>query len=409
MIEFYTQLKTVNQLIEAKEQLNFELNVQRASSLWGNEAKSLLIHSMLYGYPIPALWTVDLVEGQMSVLDGRQRLEGTIFEFIEDKFELDRSIEDVEEEKIAGLKFSQLSEKLQNRILNYSMTVNFIKNMTDAEISDFFRRINNGLSLSYFQITRTLAGVKTMSFINEINQMKFFKEIIPLPEKSRKAKATDEELIMQTISLVYNEDPVGLSGKEIRELAIKLNPTGIPEEIKTIMRDATEYLGLAIPDHNKDLRKVHVPILFKFAIQAMQIDVPASRFGGLIQSFFAPKTYKASVYKISYASSQTASKSNVDGRMSEFMKFFDANIENVGDYVKPVAGQRGRKQKTDAVQLSIDTTNKFVSSVEHGTLKPIEKLDSSNSTPNNDKLTDSDEKWEEFKQEFSEDDSEKLA
>jgi hypothetical protein len=387
MIEFYTQLKTVNQLIEAKEQLNFELNVQRASSLWGNEAKSLLIHSMLYGYPIPALWTVDLIEGQVSVLDGRQRLEGTIFEFIDNKFELDRSIEDVEEEKIAGLKFSQLSEKLQNRILNYSMTVNFIKNMTDAEISDFFRRINNGLSLSFFQITRTLAGVKTMGFIKEINEMKFFKEIIPLPEKSRKAKATDEELIMQTISLVYNEDPVGLSGKEIRELAKKFNLTGIPEEIKTIMRETTQYLGEAIPDFNKDLRKVHVPILFKFAIQAQQLEILSQQFGGLVQLFFAPKTYKNSVYKNDYAHDKTASKGNVEGRMSEFQKFFDEHIETVGSYVKPVVGQRGRKPKD--TQTAIDKTNEFVADVEHLTLKP---LDQSNPS--------SDEKWEEFKQEF---------
>lgn len=394
MIEFYTQLKTVNQLIEAKEQLNFELNVQRASSLWGNEAKSLLIHSMLYGYPIPALWTVDLVEGQISVLDGRQRLEGTIFEFIEDKFELDRSIEDVEEEKIAGLKFSQLSEKLQNRILNYSMTVNFIKNMTDAEISDFFRRINNGLSLSFWQITRTLAGVKVVKFIQEINQMKFFKEIIPLPEKSRKAKATDEELIMQTISLVYNEDPVGLSGKEIRELAKKFNPTGVPEEIKTIMRETTQYLGEAIPDFNKDLRKVHVPILFKFAIQSMQLEILPQQFGGFVQLFFAPKTYKASTYKNVYAHDKTASKGNVEGRINEMQRFFDEHIETVGNYVKPIPGQRGRKKNT--VQTAIDATNKFVSDVEHVTLKP---LDQSNS---------SDEKWGEFKQEFPNDDDKKV-
>lgn len=403
-IESPTQIKTVGQLFDMQDELDFNLAIQRQEDLWTQEAKSLLVHSALYGFPIPPIWNVDKNDGKFVILDGKQRVKSGIFNFIQNKYvlKLDEEYATIEDEVINGKTFRQLSEKLQKRLLNASVMIIFLKNITDEETEEFFKRLNGGLSLSQIEISRVMASSSIMSFVQEIASNKFFSETIALTETNRK-RFIDEELILQILSLIVNEDPIALSGSEIRSFAKQLRHTGISEKHQEIMRETTEYLNLAIPDKNKDLKKVHVPMIFLMAIQAQQIEKSPQRFGGWVQKFFDKKTYKTSLYKTEYASSKTASLQNVAGRIKEMQDFFDEHIETVGDYVKPVAGQRGRKPK-ETIQTAIDTTNKFVADVEHVTLNPINQLDDSNS-----KEKDSGEKWEEFKQEFPNADSEKLA
>lgn len=397
-IESPTQIKTVGQLFDMQDELDFNLAIQRQEDLWTQEAKSLLVHTALYGFPIPPIWNVDKNDSKFHILDGKQRVKSGIFNFIQNKYalKLDEEYATIEDEVINGKTFRQLSEKLQKRLLNASVMIIFLKNITDEETEEFFKRLNGGLSLSQIEISRVFASSSIMSFVQEIASNKFFAETIALTETNRK-RFIDEELILQILSLIVNEDPIALSGAEIRSFAKQLRHTGISEKHQDIMRETTEYLNLAIPDKNKSLKKVHIPMIFLMAIQSIQLEIPYSRFGGWVQKFFDKKTYKESIYKTEYASSKTASLQNVTGRIKEMQAFFDAEIETIGDYIKPVAGQRGRKPKD--VQTAIDTTNKFIADVEHLTLEPINKLDESNST---DKPNDgSDVEWEDFKQEFS--------
>ena len=150
---------------------------------------------------------------------------------------------------------------------------------------------------------------------------------------------------MQIIALVINEDPVGLSGAEIRALAKELRHTGISEKHQQLIRETTEYLNQTLPDKMKELRKVHVPMIFKMAIQAKELGIPPLRFGGWMQNFFAPKNYKSSGYK-DFARSKTADKTNVVGRLFEMQRDFDENIETSLEWKRPEPGVRGRRPGT---------------------------------------------------------------
>lgn len=345
-IEYTFQTKTVNQLLDMRDQLNFSLAIQRSEDLWSQEQKSLLIHSILYGYPIPAVWAVEKDNTLWNFVDGKQRLQSAIFGFVLGKYELklDEENAEIENENIDELFFNELPEKLQKRLLNASVTINFLKNITEEEIENFFSRLNSGLTMTQIELTRVLASSKIMSFVQEIAKNKFFSETIALTENNRK-RFVDEELILQIIALVINPDPVGLSGVEMREFAKQLRRNGISDKYQELIRQTTEYLNQAIPDKNKDLRKVHIPMIFKMAIQAQENDISPQKFGGWVQMFFAPKRYKASIYKNEYASKKTADKANVIGRLNEMQKFFDEYIESAPNYKKPEPGQRGRKPK----------------------------------------------------------------
>lgn len=346
MINTYDQTKTIGELYELKNQMDFELAVQRPEDQWDIERKSNFIYAMIYGYPTGPIWSIDKNGCMYQIADGKQRLKSALFDFIEGKYVLDKETPMVEGEEIGGKIFVQLSENLQKRLLRKSLNIGFLKDPTDEEIEEFFRFINSGVSLTAIQITRVLAGSTIMKFIKEINTMPFFQEIIAMPEASRRKKSTDEELIMQIIALIINDgNAVGLSGAEMRKLAKDLRHKGIEEKYQKQIRETAEYLYKALPDKQKDLRKVHVPMVFLMALQCVQNDIPATKLGGFVQHFFAKKYYDASGYR-DYAKSKTADKGNVVGRIFEMQRDFDQNIDIVPDYKKPEPGQRGRKPGT---------------------------------------------------------------
>lgn len=346
MINTYDQRKTIGELYDLRNEMDFELAIQRPEDQWGLERKSEFIYAMAYGYPTNPIWSIDKNGKMYLIADGKQRLKSGLFDYIDNKYALDIDTPMVDGEIIAGKTFSQLSENIQKKILRNTLNIGFLKDPTEEEIETFFRFINNGVSLTSIQITRTFAGSTIMQFIKDIASMKFFKEVVAIPEASKKKKSIDEELILQIIALIINDgSAVGLSGAEMRKLAKELKIKGIEDKYLNQIRETTEYLGKAIPDKMKDLRKIHIPVVFLLGLQSLQNDVPSEKFGGLIQTFFAPKNYKNSVYKNAYTGDKTATISKVQGRIEEMQKFFDEYIESAPNYRKPEPGQRGRKPK----------------------------------------------------------------
>ena len=113
----WTAKALVNQMEKGK--VNYDNAVQR-SLVWDEEKKSLLIHSMIYGYAIPAMYLTRVENGVYDSLDGKQR-SNAISEFLHDEFALSADTPVVVDdngyaEDVSGLYFSQLPEWARDRI-----------------------------------------------------------------------------------------------------------------------------------------------------------------------------------------------------------------------------------------------------------------------------------------------------
>ena len=90
-----------------------------------------------------------------QVLEGQQRLITTLFPFLNDEWTLHGSVEPVEVDgftyDIAGKKYSELEEELQDIIKNYRFTVQAIENYTMEEAEKLYFNINSGVALSAMQ------------------------------------------------------------------------------------------------------------------------------------------------------------------------------------------------------------------------------------------------------------------
>ena len=210
----WTAKTLVNQM--KRGNVNFDNAVQRGL-VWDVEKKSLLIHSMIYGYAIPAMYFTRDEDKIYDSLDGKQR-SNAICEFISDEFALSTNTppvfdDDGNVEDISGMTFSQLPEWVQDRINEYSLTIYYYEDMTEQEIREFFRRLNNGKPLTAVELTR----VNTPCLV-VFQQLAGHDAIQNVVTAAGKKRFTDENIAMQLYHMATVENP-DFSTKSFREWA----------------------------------------------------------------------------------------------------------------------------------------------------------------------------------------------
>lgn len=136
----------------ASERLILRPDYQR-NPIWSLGQKCFLIDSILAGYPLPQIYlnvTTNKKGGgrvtQYEVVDGQQRLT-SILEFMADEWKLISTtakaypVSEIYREHI-GKSYSELPSHLQDRIWNYPLVVQELRNWDQQRIHDLFRRLN---------------------------------------------------------------------------------------------------------------------------------------------------------------------------------------------------------------------------------------------------------------------------
>ena len=195
--------RQLSKMIE-KGSITFDSAVQRGL-VWDNDRKSLLIHSMMTGFPIPAMYAAKDTETKiLSMLDGKQR-SNAISDFLHGRFTLSNVpeviLEDGTEVDVNGMYFSGLCEELQDIISNYSLTIYYFEDITDDEIAELFYRLNNGRALS--NIERVRAVAKSFKTIQELKKHELF--TTALTEKAFEKYVPDELVIKSYIMLTFDK------------------------------------------------------------------------------------------------------------------------------------------------------------------------------------------------------------
>ena len=283
----WTAKALINQMEKGK--VNYDNAVQR-NLVWDTEKKSLLIHSMIYGYAIPAMYFTRDESGVYDSLDGKQR-SNTISEYLHDEFALSTDTPAIVDdsggvEDVSGLYFSQLPEWVRDRIKDYNLTIYYYEGMTETEIREFFRRLNNGKPLSAIELTR--ANVPSLTIFQQLAKHKAIQFVVS--EAGRK-RFTDEMIAMQLYQLITEESP-DFSTKPFREWASKVEVDS--EVLDTINAGLDAYSVFArslIDVNNKVLRTVkgrtHFISCAYYCCLAVQYDVNQDEINRTLTEFFS--------------------------------------------------------------------------------------------------------------------------
>jgi len=292
----WTAKALTNQMEKGK--VNYDNAVQR-NLVWDIEKKSLLIHSMIYGYAIPAMYFTRDENGVYDSLDGKQR-SNAISEFLHDEFALSADMPTVMDENgcvedVSEMYFSQLPEWVQDRIKDYNLTIYYYEDMTETEIREFFRRLNNGKPLSAIELTR--ANVPNLTIFQELAKHSAIQFVVS--EAGRK-RFTDEMIAMQIYQLITEESP-DFSTKPFREWASKVDVNN--EVLGKIAVGLDAYMVFAkslIDVNNKVLRTIkgrtHFISCAYFCYFAVENGVSQDEINSTLSEFFSGHPSKSSEY-----------------------------------------------------------------------------------------------------------------
>lgn len=357
-------VKNLKSMYDEKETLSFNHPIQRQSAQWDNEQQSLLIHSMLANFPVPAVYVhkTESIEVDAkgkhsytySVLDGKQRMT-TVFSFINGEYALSEDIPDVEIEdvtyEIAGKYFEDLDEDVQQEILRFRFNIQAFEDVTDEMIEDIFFRLNNSTPLTKSQKARPLMGVENSIFINDILAGRFFTEKCTFSKMQLK-RSDDMCTLLQGMMLLDNKyrdyDFSSISADEVMNYSqyIKNN---YPDECKDRLKRIIGFLNNVFYMKDKNLKKVNIPILFLIADKALTESITGTNFRRWYNSFFEEHKKEYNLY----CSSGSIKKEKTLGRIEIMTRYFD-------EYFRELNSQNA----TESPSESSDTSSEVISDEE---------------------------------------------
>lgn len=181
----YIERKSIKWLKDQtdKELLSVDNSFQR-QYIWTTKNQARLIETILLGYAIPEiyLWEreTDSESGdtRLSVIDGQQRL-GSIFDFINEKFQLRTSFLDHKDADFVNKSFSELTEEQRNAIWKYPLSVRFIKeNVSREDIVNMFLRLNStNTTLNPQELRNAEFNGLFLRLANELTDLPFWEKI----------------------------------------------------------------------------------------------------------------------------------------------------------------------------------------------------------------------------------------
>ena len=351
-------VKNLKSMYDEKETLSFNHPIQRQSAQWDNEQQSLLIHSMLANFPVPAVYVhkTESIEVDAkgkhsytySVLDGKQRMT-TVFSFINGEYALSEDIPDVEIEdvtyEIAGKYFEDLDEDVQQEILRFRFNIQAFEDVTDEMIEDIFFRLNNSTPLTKSQKARPLMGVENSIFINDILAGRFFTEKCTFSKMQLK-RSDDMCTLLQGMMLLDNKyrdyDFSSISADEVMNYSqyIKNN---YPDECKDRLKRIIGFLNNVFYMKDKNLKKVNIPVLFLIADKALAESITGTNFRRWYNSFFEEHKKEYNLY----CSSGSIKKEKTLGRIEIMTRYFD-------EYFRELNSQNATESPSESSDTSSD-------------------------------------------------------
>jgi hypothetical protein len=170
--------------------------------VWNNDRQSKFIESILLGIPIPYIFTADVDNGRLEVVDGSQRLRTTV-NFIDNKLSL-TNLEILD--KLNGFSYTDLNVGRQRKFKNSTIRMIALSDKSDEDIRFMmFERINTGSDLlKDMEKRKGIFGGKFIDFIyNECTTHPLFIKHTTFTEKVKK-RGEPQELIIRFFAFSDN-------------------------------------------------------------------------------------------------------------------------------------------------------------------------------------------------------------
>lgn len=302
-----------------KGNISFSHKLQRPIGQWNPRMKSLLIHSLLSGFPVNPIYTVD-DGGTIYTLDGSQRTS-TCISYINNEFALSKDTPNIfiqvaedgesisKEYEIAGKKFKKLDENVQSTLLACSLEFCTLSDYTDDEVKEMFRRQNT---------SKPLSG-KLLRIVHESDQ---FSDVVyslanhPFMDKlvtpTQRKNGTDRDLIIQTLMLICTNNENDFTSFRNKDIDVFVQDHG-DESLEKV-----NTLADALDSFNEVFDEIKVPVtsipMVLYSGYRVKKDKKSfSKLVDIVNEFLV--NYDSNEEYKQFVQSGTSSQENVRGRL----------------------------------------------------------------------------------------------
>lgn len=303
-----------------KGNISFSHKLQRPVGQWNPRMKSLLIHSLLSGFPVNPIYIVD-EGGTLYTLDGSQRTS-TCISYINNEFALSKDTPNVfiqvtedgesisKEYEIAGKKFKKLDEEVQSTLLACSLEFCTLSDYMDDEVKEMFRRQNTSKPLSG-KLLRIVH--ESDAFSDAVYSLANHPFMDKLVTPTQRKNGTDRDLIIQTLMLICtnNEnDFTSFRNKDIDVFVIDHGDESL-EKVST--------LSDAMDSFNENFDEIKIPVtsipMVLYSGYRIKRDKKSfSKLVEIVNEFLSG--YDANEEYKQYVQSGTSAQENVLGRLN---------------------------------------------------------------------------------------------
>lgn len=303
-----------------KGNISFKHKLQRPVGQWNPKMRSLLIHSLLSGYPINPVYLVE-EDGVMYTLDGSQRTSLCI-SYVNNEFALHKATPNVKitvvenggsvekEYIIAGKKFNKLDEDVQNTLLACSLTFCTLSNYTDDEVREMFRRQNSGKPLTGKLLRVTEQTEEFSGLVYELANHPFMDKLItPIQRKN----GSDREFIIQTFMLImtnHDNSFTSFSNKDVNVFVKERSEECINKS--ETLKEAMNKLDVSFDEIK--IPSTSIPMVLYSAYRVTKDKGSFSKLVNIINDFL--NNYDMNEEYKQYVLNGTGSSTNVSGRLN---------------------------------------------------------------------------------------------
>ena len=184
---------SINKCFRKRGTYDEEPEYQRQGGAWSRAKQQLFLHSLFCNYDVPKIYLHELPKNsrhEYAIVDGKQRLQ-CIWDFMDNKIALGEqdytpSDADMKRNKPypkTGDKFSDLTEDWRDEFRGIELVFSVIKDADMDDIEEIFSRLNYGEPLKGAEL-RNAKGGKMNELIRELAEHKFFRKVMPVPDKN---------------------------------------------------------------------------------------------------------------------------------------------------------------------------------------------------------------------------------
>ena len=309
-------LQTITNKIK-RGNIIFTHKLQRREGVWSKQSKSLLIDSLLRGYPVNPVYTV--FDDKQAVIDGVQRLS-TCYSYINDGFALSKDLEplilDEQTYEISGKKFSKLDDPVKDELMSSQIQVYEITNYTDKEVRDMFSRLNGGKPLNTVQKLTPAMSDELSDVIFDIISKPFFEKVLTSAQlKSSVDQSIAIEILM--LSEISNEYDFGSFSKKDKEKFIEYYNNKISEEKVNFIKQALDKLH-DVFDDNVKIPKTSISFVIYTYYRCFKDKKSTSKLTDIVKEFL--DNYDSNDEYKSFIQQGTSSGDSVKARLSYWRK-----------------------------------------------------------------------------------------